>query len=445
MIAEAEQPVRSPEHRWVRVQLLGGLMVSVYTAYCGPRARTGKGRGSEGSGIYPELAVLGVTEGASPGLASLLGRLTALLPSYELTQQELELRGLPLDIKVAHRLVAYLGTALLTTRTRDLLLYRQGKLPAGNALAGKRVGVAIDGGRVRIRRYTRKQKGRGKGKKQRRRYRVEWREPKVLIIFEMDRDGRMLAHSRPWIDGTFAGPDELMELLAMHLHRLGAAQAERVVFLSDGAPWIWDRLAWVEKRVGLKEERVRRVLDWCHAVHHIGLVLQALHLEMGDHRRLFKKFRKWLRQGAAARVVAELTRLAGHQPKDSSVWTDIAFLQKHHDHGHMNYAALRRQGSPLGSGAIESTIRRVINLRLKGNGITWLKENAEAMLLIRAQVLTRRWEESLAHMRESMARNRRRDWAWTSPDMPAQLQAGVPIEAPVPQPQQLPRPNKAAA
>jgi hypothetical protein len=41
----------------------------------------------------------------------------------------------------------------------------------------------------------------------------------------------------------------------------------------------------------------------------------------------------------------------------------------------------------MGSGAIESAIRRVINLRLKGNSISWYKENAEGMLLLRCLVL----------------------------------------------------------
>ena len=43
--------------------------------------------------------------------------------------------------------------------------------------------------------------------------------------------------------------------------------------------------------------------------------------------------------------------------------------------------AFRRRGVPLGSGAIESAIRRVINLRLKGNSISWYEENAEGMLV----------------------------------------------------------------
>ena len=77
----------------------------------------------------------------------------------------------------------------------------------------------------------------------------------------------------------------------------------------------------------------------------------------------------------------------------------------------------------------------MVNLRLKGNGILWYAENAEGMLALRAAALTGRWQETLHHVRESMARDRRLDWEWTSPDMPAELKAGVTIKPPVPQPQ----------
>jgi hypothetical protein len=42
------------------VRLLGGLLIYVTTLYCSPARRTGKGRGKEGSGLYPELGVLGI-------------------------------------------------------------------------------------------------------------------------------------------------------------------------------------------------------------------------------------------------------------------------------------------------------------------------------------------------------------------------------------------------
>jgi hypothetical protein len=415
------------------LRLLGGLVVWISTCYCGPAARTGKRRGGEGSGLYPELAVLGIREGSSPALASQVGRLSALLPSYQLARGELQQRGVPLDIKVVHRIARQLGAEILTTRTRDLHRYRSGDLPCGRELAGKRVGAAIDGGRTRVRKVIRKQKGRGKGKKQRRRYRAEWREPKVLIIFEMDQRGRMVPKSRAWIDGTFAGPDEIMELLAMHLHRLGAAEAAVVTFLADGAPWIWERLEWVAKRVGLSSRKTVRVLDWCHAVHHVSLALEALGLEGKERQRVYSQCKKWLRAGQAGKVIAELAVRGGDLSNDASLETELLYLEKHQAAGHLDYERFRRRGLPLGSGAIESAIRRVINLRLKGPGLMWNKANAEAQLVLRAAVLTDRWEETLDHVRVTMASDRRLEWAWESPDMPAALKARKLIAPPTPQ------------
>jgi hypothetical protein len=415
------------------LRLLGGLVVWITTVYCGPVAGSGRGRRSEGSGLYPELAVLGISEGSSPALASRVARLTALLPSYELARVELARDGLPLNIKVVHRIAGQLGAEILTTRRRDLQRFRDGKLPAGKELAGQRVGAAIDGGRTRIRTVIRKQKGRGKNKKRRRKFRVEWREPKLLIIFIMDQKGRMQRDSRPWIDGTFAGPDEAMELLTMHLHRLGAAAAKVVVFLADGAPWIWDRLDWVSKRVGLSARQTVRVLDWCHAVHHIGLALAALGIAEPERQCLYKQMRQWLRVGKTSKVLAELIVRAAGVAQDSAFWVAIAYLEKHHFAGHLDYDRFQKRKLPIGSGAIESAVRRVINLRLKGNGILWLEENAEAMLVLRAAALTNRWEETLAHTRATMASDRHLDWTWQSPDMPADLKAGVEISPPVSQ------------
>jgi hypothetical protein len=421
--------------RPLTVRLLGGLVIYLSTLYCGPRLRTGQGRGGEGAGLYPELAVLGFSEGSSPALASRVSRMTALLPSYEVARTELAEDDVPLDIKEVHRISNQLGAEMLTTRRRDLERYRVGELPAGRMLRGKRVGVAIDGGRVRTRVVMRKQKGKGKGKKQRRKMRVEWREPKLLIIFELDAQGRMKRGSRPWIDGTFLGPDECLELLALHLHRLGAAEAKLVAFLSDGAPWVWERLAWVEKRVGLRPEQVVRVLDCCHAVHQLSLALEKLQRPEPERQRLYRELRKKLRAGQPYEVTAELSLLAEDQPADAPVWTHIRYLEKHAEEGHMRYRGLRRRGVPLGSGAIESAIRRVINLRLKGNGILWYEANAEGMLALRAAALTGRWQETLEHVRATMARDRRLDWEWRSPDMPAELKAGVAIKPPTPQPQ----------
>jgi hypothetical protein len=396
-------------------------------------ARTGKGRGREGSGLYPELAALGISEGSSPALASLVGRQCALLPSYQIAQQELAARGTDLDIKVVHRIARQLGTQVLTTRTRDLLRWRAGALLPGSELAGKRVAAMIDGGRTRLRTVLCKQKGRGKGKQQRRRYKADWREPKLLILFEIDEQGRMKKGTRPWIDGTFAGPDEAMELLAFHLHRLGASKAAVVVFVADGAPWVWERLEWVQKRVGVAAGRCVRVLDWCHAVHNLSLAVEALGLAEQERQQLFGRLRQELRQGWHGLVVSTLSRLGEDKSWPKGLEQPVNYLARHGAAGHLDYKRLRRQGLPQGSGAVESAIRRVINLRLKGPGLMWHKENAEGALALRAAAVTERWDETLARVREEMGQDRQVGWDWKSPDMPAELKAKVPIKPPVPQ------------
>jgi len=415
--------------------LLGGLLLYVTTLYCSPALRTGKRRGREGAGLYPELGVLGFQEGKSPALVRELGRLTALLPSYEAVQQELADRGLKLTLKEVHGIGQHAGQSALAYRRRQLHQYRAGQLPAGTG-RGKRFGVMLDGGRTKLRRSTRRQKGQGPFKTQRRRYQTDWREPKLFIIFEMDEQGRMKQGTRPLIDGTFRGPDEIMEVLAMRLHQLGAAQAQLVAFRADGAPWIWERLDWVIKRLGLRASQVSRGLDWCHAVHHISLALQPL-LEDGERKRVFKKLRKWLKQGQWRKVVYELTQLLvwAELPEEAAVWTEINYLQNHGAQGHLDYARFRRRHLPTGSGAIESTVRRVINLRMKGNSITWYEDNAEAMLVLRGLVLSRRWPETFAEITASLASDRRLDWDWQSPDMVAELKAEKVITPPEPQPQ----------
>ena len=131
--------------------------------------------------------------------------------------------------------------------------------------------------------------------------------------------------------------------------------------------------------------------------------------------------------------------------ENAPVWTEINYLQRHGEAGRMDYAKFRRRHLPVGSGAIESAIRRVINLRMKGNSIFWRKENAEGMLALRGLVLSRRWKETFAKITQSLANDRRLDWHWQSPDMPDQLKAGVAIKPPKPQPVQLPATYATAA
>ena len=59
----------------------------------------------------------------------------------------------------------------------------------------------------------------------------------------------------------------------------------------------------------------------------------------------------------------------------------------------INYHAAKEKGLPLGSGSIESSFRRVINLRMKGNSIFWKHESANDMIFLRSFYKSGRWNE----------------------------------------------------
>ena len=64
----------------------------------------------------------------------------------------------------------------------------------------------------------------------------------------------------------------------------------------------------------------------------------------------------------------------------------------------VRYASMQKQRLPIGSGCVESAIRRVVNLRMKSPGIFWKKETAENMLFLRSQLLSGRWDIMISNI-----------------------------------------------
>ena len=135
-----------------------------------------------------------------------------------------------------------------------------------SSLAGRRVVVSTDGGRVRIRTSKRGKRT----KKGRRRYRTDWREPKLLAIYVVDEQGKIEREFTPVLDGTLKGPDVVFRLIEFYLSELQIEEATKVLFIADGARWIWNRVGALWKRLGLKAEQCIELVDFYHVVEHLG-------------------------------------------------------------------------------------------------------------------------------------------------------------------------------
>ncbi|MDZ4873649.1 MAG: hypothetical protein CLLPBCKN_003045 [Chroococcidiopsis cubana SAG 39.79] len=71
--------------------------------------------------------------------------------------------------------------------------------------------------------------------------------------------------------------------------------------------------------------------------------------------------------------------------------SEIQYFTKFHQQGRLSYSQVAAMKMPIGSSAVESLIRQVVNQRLKGNGKFWLQGNVEAILHARCQWAARTW------------------------------------------------------
>lgn len=252
----------------------------------------------------------------------------------------------------------------------------------------RRIVVSLDGGRVRLR-----EPKKGRTKKGHKKFSARWREPRLLIIYAVDEEGRMVQDFAPMIDGTLASCDHLFAMLQAYLLCLKITDASRVLFVADSATWIWKRIPKLIEALGLKREQVQELIDFWHAVEYLGKLAESAKLRGKERQQWLRVNKKRLLRGEIGSVVDALKSLVGsRRTKEQTTWLNY-FVTHGLVHRRMDDSISKRHQMPIDSGAIESAIRRVINLRVKSNSTYWLKENAETMIRLRAWLKAGRAEE----------------------------------------------------
>ncbi|MCP4398043.1 MAG: hypothetical protein GY801_12195 [bacterium] len=143
------------------------------------------------------------------------------------------------------------------------------------------------------------------------------------------------------------------------------------------------------KRLGLEPDQVHQLIDFYHAVEHLGKVASLRKGWSSKQRKSWvRKHRTLLLKGHVDEVVYAIKAIC-HGRSSKAIRTQMEYFVK--NSARMAYARLRELKMPIGSGSVESAIRRVVNLRLKGPCIFWCKENAEAILLLRCYWKAGRW------------------------------------------------------
>ena len=223
-----------------------------------------------------------------------------------------------------------------------------------------------------------------------------WVEVKTAAIgtvtTRIDRDGAAQAHTADlsYFSRTAEAAD-FGEALGVETWRRGMQPAGTVVAVNDGAVWI-------QGVVDRYRPDAIRVLDFAHATEHLAKAAAAiwgrdtapLHAWMDRQAHALKHDGPTpvllaLRKVPVA-TAADAT--AASKARDDALGYLLARLPQ------LQYPDFLAKGYPIGSGAVESAGKLVVQARLKGTGMRWGRDHINPMVALRTIGCSGRWAEA---------------------------------------------------
>lgn len=388
--AQRESGLRALSDRAVTVLVAGGQEVTLTTPYMAPKTPKAKsarrkrgGRGKGGAGLFPVLAALGLLGKVTPKVASTVAGSATQLASFEEAAESLTSLGFQLDPETVRQITFRVADAGLADRESHEPIDE-------DVFAGKRVVICPDGGRIRCR-YDKPGRRRKSGFHG---FETPWQEPKVFVAYAVDDKGEKISDELSVYEGTLAPWKDAVAVAANTMKRYGLHRAKEVAVAADGSENIWREIGRMVELVGLDSSKVTFFVDLYHALEHLHDAAKLSTRFKTDKQRQqwVTKRAHWLKRGQIVRVIVDLRDLpTADEDAADRLHAECEYFRTRIDK--MHYGELKRSGWPLGTGAVESAIRRIVNLRMKNPGTFWKPENAERLLYLRCRQKAGRWSE----------------------------------------------------
>lgn len=209
--------------------------------------------------------------------------------------------------------------------------------------------------------------------------------------------------------GTMGDCRESGEQLRAEALRRGLALAQIVIFLGDGAAWIWENAR-------LFFPTAIQILDFYHAVEHLGVLARAL---FGDGEFGTAQQKAWaseLKRSDVHGILEQAGRLLAVNPdldeqRQETARREIAYFTTHVER--TRYGYFRQQGYFIGSGVIEAGCKAVIGRRLKQSGMFWGEAGAENILQLRCLLKSPHFQAAWQARRPILATRQAKARRWS--------------------------------
>lgn len=225
------------------------------------------------------------------------------------------------------------------------------------------------------------------------------REVKLGAIFtqtKTDEGGLPVRdHQSTTYVGGFEAASDFGTRVRDEARRRGLGRAAKVVFLGDGAAWIWE-LARGNFPLAIL------ILDLYHALERLHELCDGLYGKDTPWAvRMKQTWTAMLKGDQVEEVIAAARRRLEDlgKPPDDPLAKQIAYFDHHRDK--MRYQSYREQGLFYGSGVIEGGCKSVIGQRLKESGMFWTEPGARSVLTLRVALKSHRWDECWDHLHDS--------------------------------------------
>ena len=225
-----------------------------------------------------------------------------------------------------------------------------------------------------------------------------WKEVKVGRLFKssdcLHPEGKqgVITHSQYLAQmGSHRSFSEKMEALIEDY----TINQEQMVFITDGAPWLKN---WIEDAF----PGATSILDFYHLLEHLHAFAAAFFVDVSEAKQWVEQQKAWLLESHSEQVIDHVNSLTAPRGKRRLKTKLLAYLNA--NRSRMDYKYYQRIGCGIiGSGAIESAHRTVVQKRMKLSGQRWSKTGAQHMLHLRVIYMNHQWDNVIQLAKSNLA------------------------------------------